>query len=170
MIKAVLSIFTLASICEAFAPQRLSNKNSDRLRPFQRYSSVVQEEEIAAFITHRDEYDGDAWKKTFLNPENEICYEVEGEFPTDLEGTFFQNGHAKFYVSEDEFHIHPFDADGMVQAVTFENGKAWFRNRYVQTPGFLEELKEKKVMKRGVFGTAKNKGQWWSNIFDVDFK
>jgi all-trans-8'-apo-beta-carotenal 15,15'-oxygenase len=121
-------------------------------------------------VVHRDEYDGDAWVQGFRNVEQEGCYELEGDFPTDLVGTFFQNGHTKFHVGEDDFHIHPFDADGMVQAVTFSKGRAWFRNRFVQTPGYLEELERGKVCKRGVFGTARNKGKWWSNIFDVDFK
>lgn len=137
-----------------------------------RYSTTAEYPETRPTknIVHREDYDSDAWEKGFQNVEQESCYELKGEFPKDLKGTFFQNGHTKFYVSEDEFHIHPFDADGMVQAVTFQNGKAWFRNRYVQTPGYQQELKEKKVCKRGVFGTARNKGKWWSNIFDVDFK
>lgn len=135
---------------------------------------VSEEEETTGapsdIIFHRDEYDGMAWQKGFQNVENEACFELAGSFPEDLVGTFFQNGHTKFYVSDDEFHVHPFDADGMVQAVTFDGKKAWFRNRYVQTPGYLQELKEGKVCKRGVFGTGRNKGKWWSNIFDVDFK
>ena len=66
--------------------------------------------------------------------------------------------------------VHPFDGDGMIKAITFDKGKAWFRNRFVQTPGYLEELRQQKVCRRGIFGTAKNMGAWYSNILDVRLK
>lgn len=117
--------------------------------------------EIAVHETfHRE-----AWHKGFHTVETESCYEISTEFPKDISGTFFQNGHGKFHVG-DELVLHPFDGDGMVSAVTFSEGKAWFRNRFVKTPGYVEELKAGKVCYRGMFGTAKNKGAWWSNIFD----
>lgn len=138
----------------------------------------------SATITDVDEsdilYDKHAWIQGFENVEQESCYELQspppanandsgGVFPKDLKGTFFQNGHTKFYVNkeEDVFHVHPFDADGMMTAVTFSNGKAWFRNRYIETKGYVEEKEAGKVLYRGVFGTARNKGKWWSNIFDI---
>lgn len=31
--------------------------------------------------------------------------------------------------------MHPFDGDGMVNAVTFKDGKAVYRNRFVRTKG-----------------------------------
>jgi hypothetical protein len=120
-------------------------------------------------IQHRESFDHDAWKKGFSTVEREDAYELPDIFPSDLQGTFFQNGHAKFEVGE-ELVVHPFDADGMLTAVTFEDGKAWFRNRFVETPGFLEELSKSKVCYRGLFGTAKNKGAWYSNIFDLESK
>eukprot|EP00980_Cylindrotheca_fusiformis_P011463 scaffold2659_cov107-Cylindrotheca_fusiformis.AAC.6 len=175
-----LFVLSIQDIAKAFllAPAHLQQKQRRVL------SSIGRDEKIRTFstttsdtrptennnIAHRENYDSRAWEGGFQNVEQEVCLELDGDFPKDLEGTFFQNGHAKFRVSDDEFHIHPFDADGMVQAVTFENGKAWFRNRYIQTPGYQQELKEKKVCKRGVFGTARNKGKWYSNIFDIDFK
>jgi hypothetical protein len=162
----LLSIISTQDCTRAFVASSNTNIQREATRRFSTVSEIGSTENIV----HRDDYDGDAWEKGFQNVEQESCYELDGDFPTDLEGTFFQNGHTKFYVSDDEFHVHPFDADGMVQAVTFQNGKAWFRNRYVKTPGYQQELKENKVCKRGVFGTARNKGKWYSNIFDVDFK
>ena len=122
-------------------------------------------------VQHRDSFDRESWLNGFTSAHDEVCYELpsSADFPPDLEGTFFQNGHAKFRVGE-EIVLHPFDADGMVSAVTFRNGTAWFRNRFVETRGFLDETKANKVLYRGVFGTAKNQGKWWSNIFDVKFK
>ena len=34
---------------------------------------------------------------------------------------------------------HPFDGDGMVHIVGFRDGKAFYRNRFVRTDGFLAE-------------------------------
>jgi all-trans-8'-apo-beta-carotenal 15,15'-oxygenase len=114
-------------------------------------------------------YDKQAWIQGFENVEHESCYELKNDFPNDILGTFFQNGHTKFYINKEEdiFHVHPFDADGMMTAVTFHNGKAWFRNRYIETKGYLDEKEAGKVLYRGVFGTARSKGKWWSNIFDI---
>jgi hypothetical protein len=121
-------------------------------------------------IQHRDtSFDLEDWKIGFTTPDRQSSYELSGSFPTDLTGTFFQNGHAKFKVG-DETVFHPFDADGMVTAVTFNKGKAWFRNRYVETPGYLKDLQENRICSRGIFGTAKNKGAWYSNIFDLKIK
>jgi len=120
----------------------------------------------ASKVQHRETYDLNAWFRGWHTVEQEECYEMEGTFPTDLCGTFFQNGPAKFKIG-DELVIHPFDADGMIRAVTFDQGKAWFRNRFVRTPGFIEEERYQKVCYRGVFGTAKNKGNFWSNVLDL---
>ena len=64
---------------------------------------------------------------------------------------------------------HPFDADGMVTAITINNGKALFRNRLVRTRGFLQERKAKRINSRGAFGTQRA-GGWLSNIFDIKVK
>jgi all-trans-8'-apo-beta-carotenal 15,15'-oxygenase len=96
------------------------------------------------------------------------------EFPSDLIGTFFQNGPGLFERGTERI-IHPFDADGMVKAVTFlgpsedgsKSNRAWFRNRFVSTKGFKQEQAAGRVLYRGVFGTAKNHGAWWSNIGDL---
>eukprot|EP00957_Ditylum_brightwellii_P130231 9934702-Ditylum_brightwellii.AAC.1 len=164
----LLILIWLQQTCNAFVPSKI-----DSARTHQCSTATPEDNQISNFdiINHRDEYDGHSWTQCFQTVEQESAYELDGDFPDDLVGTFFQNGYTKFYISEDEFHIHPFDADGMVQAVTFpRNGKPWFRNRYVQTPGYLQELQAKKVCKRGVYGTAKNKGKWYSNMFDLDFK
>lgn len=49
--------------------------------------------------------------------------------------------------------MHPFDADGMIAAFTFQNGSCFFRNRFVRTNGFLRERKQKRILYRGAFGT-----------------
>jgi all-trans-8'-apo-beta-carotenal 15,15'-oxygenase len=99
------------------------------------------------------------------------------EFPSDVIGTFFQNGPGLFERGTERI-IHPFDADGMVKAVTFlgpseegrKGNRAWFRNRFVSTRGFKQEQAAGRLLYRGVFGTAKNHGAWWSNVGDMRMK
>jgi len=150
-------------------------------------------------VQHRDLYDHDAWKRGWVTVGTEECYElvatrapVDGDrtndsaaesvcsfanFPPDLRGTFYQNGPSKFQVGDEQI-IHPFDGDGMIRAVTFlggdngdgKNNKAWFRNRFVRTPGYESELRLNKILYRGVFGTAKNRGHLLSNLLDIRTK
>jgi len=65
---------------------------------------------------------------------------VEGEIPHDLDGVYIRN-------TENPLHpalkfYHPFDGDGMVHVVGFRDGKAFYRNRFVQTDGFTAENDE----------------------------
>ena len=62
---------------------------------------------------------------------------VIGEIPKDLHGMFVRNHHNQ--VHEPLGTYHPFDGDGMLHAVRFENGRAEYRNRFVRTTGFLAE-------------------------------
>jgi carotenoid cleavage dioxygenase-like enzyme len=62
---------------------------------------------------------------------------IEGEIPQDLDGVYLRN-------TENPLHpalkfYHPFDGDGMVHIVGFRDGKAFYRNRFVRTEGFLAE-------------------------------
>ena len=63
--------------------------------------------------------------------------QVIGEIPRDLHGMFVRNHHNQ--VHEPLGVYHPFDGDGMLHAMLFENGKATYRNRFVRTTGFLAE-------------------------------
>jgi carotenoid cleavage dioxygenase-like enzyme len=63
--------------------------------------------------------------------------EVIGEIPRDLDGVYLRN-------TENPIHepiglYHPFDGDGMIHAMSFQDGRAEYRNRFVRTKGFLEE-------------------------------
>jgi all-trans-8'-apo-beta-carotenal 15,15'-oxygenase len=64
---------------------------------------------------------------------------------------------------------HPFDGDGMIVQIAIDQGRAYFRNRYVRTPGYVAEQAAGKILYRGVFGTQKP-GGWLANIFDLNFK
>lgn len=93
---------------------------------------------------------------------------VEGEIPPDLQGTLYRNVPAMLDVNGQQLH-HPFDGDGMICAISFDQGRAYFRNRYVRTEGYLAERVAGKILYRGVFGTQKP-GGWWKNAFDLQLK
>ena len=65
--------------------------------------------------------------------------------------------------------MHPFDADGLMCAITVCEGKAVFRNRFVRTKGFVRERKAGKILYRGAFGTQRSGGAFF-NMFDVNIK
>lgn len=111
------------------------------------------------------------WQRGYESQPQEFDYwidNIEGKIPTDLEGTFFRNGPGLLEVNGERIH-HPFDGDGMICSVVFTKGRAHFRNRFVQTEGYLEEQKAGKILYRGVFGTQKA-GGWLANIFDLKIK
>jgi all-trans-8'-apo-beta-carotenal 15,15'-oxygenase len=118
-------------------------------------------------IQHSDSWDRRAWEQGWETVTSEDCYELQGTFPADLHGTFYQNGPAKFVVGRDRV-VHPFDGDGMVRAVTFNDGTAWFRNRFVRTLGYEKELRHGRIMHRGVFGTKRRPAI--KNVMDVNLK
>ena len=76
---------------------------------------------------------------------------VRGKLPADLRGTLFRNGPGSMAVGEQPYG-HWFDGPGMVSAVTFADGKAHFKNRYVRTPKYLKDFGSGKISCRG-FGT-----------------
>ena len=63
--------------------------------------------------------------------------EVEGEIPAELNGVYLRNTENPLMDSIGRYH--PFDGDGMVHAMSFEDGSATYRNRFVRTSGLLAE-------------------------------
>ncbi len=85
-------------------------------------------------------YNREEWQKGYLSLKEEYDYwieDVEGEIPADLNGTLFRNGPGMLDINGHPIH-HPFDGDGMVCAITFSNGRAHFRNRFVRTEGLSQ--------------------------------
>ncbi|RVW06419.1 carotenoid oxygenase family protein [Rhodococcus spongiicola] len=64
--------------------------------------------------------------------------EVVGELPPDLDGVYLRNTENPVHPALDG-RYHPFDGDAMIHAVGFRDGKAFYRNRFVKTDGFLAE-------------------------------
>lgn len=93
---------------------------------------------------------------------------VEGTIPAELQGTLYRNGPGLLDVAGMPVH-HPFDGDGMVVSVSFQAGRAFYRNRFVRTAGFVAEQRAGRPLYRGVFGTA-IPGGWLANIFNLRLK
>ncbi|MDB9511192.1 carotenoid oxygenase family protein [Kamptonema animale CS-326] len=116
-------------------------------------------------------YDRKDWQRGYESQPQEYNYwidDVEGEIPSDLQGTFFRNGPGLLDINGQKIH-HPFDGDGMVCAIAFANGRAHFCNKFVRTEGYLAEQEAGKILYRGVFGTQKP-GGLATNIFDFKIK
>src|SRR6476469_2116120 len=63
--------------------------------------------------------------------------DVIGEIPADLDGAYLRNTENPLHPAMEIYH--PFDGDSMVHVVGFRDGKAFYRNRFVRTDGFLAE-------------------------------
>ncbi|BEV35577.1 carotenoid oxygenase family protein [Synechococcus sp. M16CYN] len=123
-------------------------------------------------ITPTRIYSREDWSSAFVNVQEELTNvtlnPARGEIPTDLKGTFYRNGPGRLERNGYRVH-HPFDGDGMIAAMRFENGAVAFTNRFVRTEGWLAEEKAGKVLYRGVFGSQKPGGRF-SNAFDLRLK
>src|SRR3984885_8331249 len=63
---------------------------------------------------------------------------VEGEIPRDLQGSLYRNGPGLFERGGLR-KPHLLDGDGLVQRLSFANGKVHYRNAFVRTPKFIAE-------------------------------
>ncbi|MDV6378722.1 carotenoid oxygenase family protein [Sporosarcina sp. GW1-11] len=88
--------------------------------------------------------------------------EVIGEIPKDLNGVYVRNGHNQVHAPMGVYH--PFDGDGMLHAVHFEDGKATYRNRFVRTTGFLAEEAAGKSLWSGILEPHLTTRQGWGSM------
>ena len=63
--------------------------------------------------------------------------QVIGSLPRELNGTYYRTGPNPAF--EPARNYHWFDGDGMIHAITLRDGRAHYRNRYVQSRGLAEE-------------------------------
>ena len=62
---------------------------------------------------------------------------VTGELPADLAGTYLRN--TENPVHEALGRYHPFDGDGMLHSMVFDQGRVEYRNRFIRTDGLALE-------------------------------
>lgn len=73
---------------------------------------------------------------------------IIGEIPNDLHGVYMRNGPNPAFAPIS--YTYPFDGDGMLHAVYIQNGKARYKNKYVQTDGLSAEQKAGKALYGGI--------------------
>ncbi|MBW4605858.1 MAG: carotenoid oxygenase family protein [Hassallia sp. WJT32-NPBG1] len=73
---------------------------------------------------------------------------VIGDLPRDLSGTFVRNGPNPQFPPIG--HYSWIDGDGMLHGIQISNGKAEYRNQYVQTRGFKIEQKANRAIWTGL--------------------
>jgi hypothetical protein len=76
--------------------------------------------------------------------------EVVGELPRELNGTFYQNGPNPAFEPRGRYHW--FDGDGMIHAIQLRDGRASYRNRWVQSAGLAEERAAGHATFEGILG------------------
>ena len=126
-------------------------------KPLMEYPSV---EHCLGGVTHFD--DAPQWIYKLDNPYlhgvhaptlNELHVQDlagEGELPADLAGAYFRNGPNPVHQSKNRHH--PFDGDGMLHGVYFRDGRAAYRNRYIQTAALVQERQQGFSDSPGVMG------------------
>lgn len=80
--------------------------------------------------------------------------QVIGELPLDMDGIYVRTGPNPQFDPIGQYHW--FDGDGMLHGVRIKDGKASYRNRYVQTKGYLEEKAAGKAIYYGLMEMEKN--------------
>lgn len=91
---------------------------------------------------------------------------VVGEIPRDLNGTFYRNGPNPAYEPVGRYHW--FDGDGMIHAITLRDGRASYRNRYVQSDGLLEERRAGKALYPGLLDMSATEAPSFKNTANTN--
>lgn len=87
----------------------------------------------------------------FANIEDDFAPQVlsvEGKIPLDIQGTYYRNGPAKLERGEQRYQ-HLFEGDGMLQSFTFAGGKIVHKGKFINTPKFQKEQKNKRFLYSG---------------------
>jgi carotenoid cleavage dioxygenase-like enzyme len=74
--------------------------------------------------------------------------DVEGQIPDDLYGVYLRNTENPLHPPIERYH--PFDGDGMIHSISFEDGEARYANRFVRTDGLVQELEAGESLWAGV--------------------
>lgn len=103
---------------------------------------------ITSTITTRNHpYMQGAWTPNY-DEYNASDMPVIGEIPKDIDGVYLRN--TENPVHEAIGRYHPFDGDGMIHMISFRDGKAEYRNRFVRTKGFMAEQEAGRALWAGL--------------------
>lgn len=88
--------------------------------------------------------------------------EIIGEVPDDLHGIYVRNTHNQ--VMQPIGIYHPFDGDGMLHAVHFEDGSVVYRNRFVRTTGYFAEQGARQALWPGIMQPGQYTRRGWGSM------
>ena len=75
---------------------------------------------------------------------------VAGEIPKDLCGAYYRNGPNQAHPPKNLYHYY--DGDGMLHAIYFRDGKAWYASKWVRTMAFEKEAEAGHAIWPGMAG------------------
>lgn len=101
-------------------------------------AEVVREHPMRLPETDDHPYRTGAWRPQRREWDASDLTVLEGEIPRDLNGIYLRNTENPLLPAIGRYH--PFDGDGMLHAITFEDGRARYRNRMIDTEGLRAEL------------------------------
>ena len=74
--------------------------------------------------------------------------QITGAIPAGLQGAFVRNGPNPLFQPIGRYHM--FDGDGMLHGITFDNGRASYRNRWIRSRGLGAEVAVGRSVYRGL--------------------
>ncbi len=89
------------------------------------------------------------WSKDLTREHGFEPLRVEGALPASLRGTLYRNGPGQFG-QFGAHYAHPFEGDGAVTAIRFDNGQATGASKITPTTGLVEERAARKM----IYGTS----------------
>lgn len=87
------------------------------------------------------------WTPNFTEYDAEDM-QVIGEIPKDIDGVYVRNTENPVHQAIGNYH--PFDGDGMLHVMSFQDGKAVYRNRFIRTKGFVAEEEAGEALWTGI--------------------
>gem|GEM_PF-2356029 len=93
-----------------------------------------------------------------------VVTNIEGEIPTELSGTLLRSGPGLMQVGDDGLNF--FDGHALIAGVSFADGRALFRSRFVRSPLYERETQAGALLQRRVFTNHPSR---WSNLFALAF-
>jgi carotenoid cleavage dioxygenase len=92
---------------------------------------------VATLEPSNHPYLNGAWTPLLEEVNAEDLEVTEGAIPTDIDGVYLRNTENQIHQPLGRFH--PFDGDGMIHQISFQGGRASYRNRFVRGRCFEAE-------------------------------
>lgn len=112
----------------------------------------MKAQRVASFANHIEPNDhpylNGVWAPVFEEWDADDLDVVSGKIPVDLHGVYLRNSENP--VQQPLGRYHPFDGDGMLHAISFKDGRASYRNRFIRTEGFLAEQEAGRALWSGI--------------------